>query len=202
LLEDFSRKRFGRRRPPKWLANLGGNWLRLYKLLCLERLDLIEAVAVVEQSSTWSGKGNPEQAAWLIKQEVVDCGSHQGLEIQGDDETLDEAAVPLGQEQQERFEVKERREVFRLLFLALTDLDEHLVGNNLTSLGKVRVELSSEEKLMLKLCFQDGLNTTVAGKMLGYNRHQIHGRMRRLLARIRAEFEQAGLDQAIMELLE
>jgi DNA-directed RNA polymerase specialized sigma24 family protein len=202
LLEDFSRKRFGRRRPPKWLANLGGNWLRLYTMLCLERLDVTEAVATVEQSLKWRGKGNPEEAAWLIKQEVVDCGSHQGLEIQEDEVELAGAAASLGAEQQERLESEEREEVFRLLFIALTSLDERIVENSLGRLGKVRIELSGEEKLLLKLCFQDAVSITVAGKMLGYNRHQIHGRLRRLLARIRSEFERAGIDREILDLLD
>lgn len=202
LLEDFSRKRFGRRRPPKWLANLGGNWLRLYALLCLERLDVTEAVAVVEQSSTWREEREPEEAAWLIKQEVVDCGAHQGLEIQGDGDSSDEAVAPQYSEQQEQLEGSEREEVFRLLFIALTDLDEHVVKTNLARLSDVRIVLTSEEKLMLKLCYQDDISITAAGTMLGYNRHQVHGRMRRLLARIRLAFEQAGLDRELMELLE
>ncbi|WP_163335856.1 hypothetical protein [Desulfopila sp. IMCC35008] len=201
LLEDFARKRFGRRRPPKWLATLGGTWLRLYKLLCLERLDITAAVATVEQSSTWRGQGDAEQAAWLIKQEVVDCGAHQGLEIQGDEKLVGEATASSRREQQERFEGDEREEIFRLLFVALTDLDEHVVENNLARLGEVRVVLANEEKLMLKLCYQDDVSITNAGKMLGYNRHQAHGRMRRLLARIRSAFEEAGIDKELMELM-
>ncbi|MCF8055009.1 MAG: hypothetical protein K9K37_00025 [Desulfocapsa sp.] len=44
LLEDFSRKRFGRVRPPLWIKKLGGIWPLLFSLLCLQRLSLPDAV--------------------------------------------------------------------------------------------------------------------------------------------------------------
>ena len=40
LLEDFSRKRFGRVRPPLWIKKLGGIWSLLFSLLCLERFSV------------------------------------------------------------------------------------------------------------------------------------------------------------------
>ncbi len=46
LLEDFSRKKFGRVRPPGWLKRLGGAWLLLYQLLCLERYNYGEATSL------------------------------------------------------------------------------------------------------------------------------------------------------------
>lgn len=41
----------------------------------------------------------------------------------------------------------------------------------------------------------------VATQMLGLNRYQAHGRMRRLMARLRADFQRAGLSREIVELL-
>ena len=38
-LEDYSRARFGRPRPPAWLNRLGELWKRVYQMLCLERME-------------------------------------------------------------------------------------------------------------------------------------------------------------------
>jgi len=62
--------------------------------------------------------------------------------------------------------------------------------------------LKAEERLLLKMWYQDGLNITVAGRLLGYNRNQVHGRMRRLLRRLRCEFEKIGIDKELLLLLE
>jgi DNA-directed RNA polymerase specialized sigma24 family protein len=87
--------------------------------------------------------------------------------------------------------------VFRLL----TDTPEETVEENLGALCGLKIQLSPEEKLLLKLCYHDTLSVTRAGAMLGLNRHQAHGRMRRLLARLRADFQSSGLSRDILELL-
>ena len=60
------------------------------------------------------------------------------------------------------------------------------------------VRLNAEERLLLKMCYQDGLSVARAGEILGYNRNQVHGRMRRLLARLRREFEAMGVDEELL----
>jgi RNA polymerase sigma factor (sigma-70 family) len=204
LLEDFSRKRFGRRRAPLWIRNLGGVWLRLYSMLCLERLDISEAVAVVTQSTTHSPDTDPEEAAWIIRQQVIDCGGHQGLEVAFDEERPAGEDVSGGNNGEQVYEVesRERKELFRMLFSILTATPDESVEQNLKLLCTLQVDLLPEEKLLLKLCYQDGLSVTRAGEMLGYNKHQVHGRLRRLLERLRHEFQQAGLAREIVELLE
>jgi RNA polymerase sigma factor (sigma-70 family) len=204
LLEDFSRKRFGRRRAPLWIRNLGGVWLRLYSMLCLERLDISQAVAVVTQSTTHSPETDAEEAAWIIRQQVIDCGGHQALEVALNEEQpagSDVAGSNHG-EQVYELESRERKELFRMLFSTLTDMPVTNVEQNLKRLCVLQVELNPEEKLLLKLCYQDGLSVTRAGEMLGYNRHQVHGRLRRLLERLRNDFRQAGLEREILELLQ
>lgn len=201
LLEDFSRIRFGRKRPPAWLRNIGGVWLRLFTLLCLERLDIAEAVAsTIQQSEQGEQEKDVEDAAWTIRQEVVDCGAHQGLEV-GLDDTLADGEAKSAAVQVALAEEAEKQELFAILFGVLTDTPLEVDNPNIKRLCNLKIVLSTEEKLLLKLCFQDGLTVTTAGRMLGYNRHQAHGRMRRLLSRLRDDFERAGLDREILELL-
>ncbi len=66
---------------------------------------------------------------------------------------------------------------------------------------KIRIWLP-EEKLLLKLCYQDGLGVTEAGAMLGMSRFQVHGRMRRLLARLQEEFARCGLAEVLRPMLD
>jgi DNA-directed RNA polymerase specialized sigma24 family protein len=63
------------------------------------------------------------------------------------------------------------------------------------------ISLEPRERLLLKLCFREGVAVAEAGRMLGWNRHQVHGRLRRLLERLRRDFTDAGLDQELRLLL-
>ncbi|HBT97632.1 MAG TPA: hypothetical protein DEB25_08405 [Desulfobulbaceae bacterium] len=65
----------------------------------------------------------------------------------------------------------------------------------------MNISISSEERLFLKMCYQDGLTVTRAGRLLGMGRFQAASRMRRLLERLRREFERAGLYREILLLL-
>lgn len=206
LLEDFARKRFGRKRAPLWIRNLGSFWLKLYRLLCLERLDIAASVAAMEQQSRYSREVNPgvdtEEAAWIIRQQVVDCGAHQALEVELD-QAKNTTAYQHGQSAgpvppRARLERQQREEMFYMLFAVLTEVSEEVVEAQMNRLCSLKIRLRPEEKLLLKLCYQDGMNVTQAGKLLGLNRHQAHGRLRRLLHRLRDDFSRAGLAEEIL----
>ena len=202
LLEDFPRSRYGRRRPPKWIHSLGGIWLRLFKLLCYERLDLTEAVHIARQEQTGGFGEDPEEVAWKIKERVTDCGSHQGYEVSFENREEEPVVQDrAGHSSTAATEEKEKRELFTMIFMALTDVGEHVVEENHRILSGLNLTLEPEEKLLLRLCYREGVNVARAGEMLGLNRHQAHGRLRRLLARIRNELEQSGLGWELVELL-
>ena len=117
---------------------------------------------------------------------------------------MQEAVDPEGlqKSQVQQLEMEEKELLFGILFANILKRDgkEKLFQ----SAGKViefGLELTAEERLLLKLCYQDGLSVTEAGRMLGMNRNQVHGRMRRLFARLRQEFEKMGLDNELLLLL-
>lgn len=198
LLEDFARKRYGRRQPPRWIRHLGGMWEKLYTLLCLERLDIMDAVMAIGADSG-AVQARAEEAAWAIRQQITDCGAHQGLEVELDEELVrahQGAAVADGAE------TRQRRILFRQLFMALTDLSPGQNAMESEKLAGLIFPLAPDERLLLRLCFVDELSVTQAGEMLGLNRFQAHGRLRRLLARIRDVLRRAGLDGELLELLE
>lgn len=201
LLEDFARSRFGRIRPPTWVRRLGATWVDLFRLLCLERLPLAEAVESLAVRRANEDRRDLENAAYLIRGEIVDCGQHQGLEVALDEE-IDHSTTPEdGSEPEEKLLTAERRRVFELVCTALLGTDPELSEEGLAGLLSLQLELQPEEKLLLKLCYRDGLPLPQVGEMLGLNRFQLHGRLRRLLARLRAEFEQAGLAPEVINLL-
>ena len=47
LLEDFARRRFGRKRPPAHVVVRGALWVRLFQLMCIEGYSPSAASAVV-----------------------------------------------------------------------------------------------------------------------------------------------------------
>ena len=67
--------------------------------------------------------------------------------------------------------------------------------------NQLEISLSPDERLLLKLCYQDGLTVAKAGEMLGMSRFQAHGKKRRLMARLKEELERTGLDQELRLLL-
>ena len=74
LLEEFARKRFGRPRPPQWLQREGDLWVKLWKMVCLER-QLIPIV--VEQFAQQSERATEfvHSIIRTIKARLPWCGS-------------------------------------------------------------------------------------------------------------------------------
>ncbi len=207
LLEDFSRKKYGRRRPPSWVTNLGGIWLFLFQLLCLQRLGLVDAVETVMSKAPHGRSAEEvENAAWKILERIIDCGSHQDQKVPMDDchggmlhtgESLrSETFTP----EQQLLE-KERQVFFALLFSTDQNREPALADARTDWAQKIYLHFKDEERLLLKLCFQDDLSVTRAGEMLGLNTNQVHGKLRRLLARLRTVFDRAGISDELQQLL-
>lgn len=197
LLEDFSRRRFGRIRPPSWIADLGGIWLVMFELLCLQRLNVGDAVQTALGMKRAGREQDIEKTAWTILERIVDCGRHQGLEVDFDEnEPLREQEERDGNPEKQLLE-DERKMFYELLFgSARVQID-----NSLARKIGASVRLSDEDRLLLKLCFQEELPVTRAGELLGLGANQVHGRLRRLLARIRSGLEQAGISEELRDML-
>lgn len=201
LLEDFARKHFGRVRPPLWVKTFGGIWEKLFTALCLERLPVTEAVEIVLQRQRIAGKNEIEDAAYQLLARIPDCGKHQGLEVayEEKDPSNDEQRVA------SNFPVEEqqKKELFGAIFqLVLGDNEFKVSETILQKIAQLEISLLPEEKLLLKLCYQDGLPVAKAGEMLGMNRFQVHGKKRRLMARLKKEFERTGLARDLLALLD
>lgn len=202
LLEDFSRKRFGRVRPPLWVKKLGGIWTLLFSFLCLERLRFPEAVESVASRCPAQEKPLIEEAALTLLGRIPQCGSQQGLEVSFE-ETDSRGPDQEGVSRPDRLlEKDEQQHLFAVLFGQLIGTDqEAALPKKFASLLEEGIELDPEERLLLKLLYQDNVGVTRAGTLLGLNRDQVNGRLRRLLARLRQDFQNRGLGEELLELL-
>lgn len=200
LLEDFSRKRFGRVRPPLWIKKLGGIWTLLFSLLCLERLSVSEAVESVSCRYSTRGKESIEDAALTVLGRIPHCGRQQALELPF--EETDVAAK--NESSPERLLEKDEQEhLFAVLFGELLGENKtsQVLPDAFVSLLQQGLSLNPEERLLLKLLYQDNVGAARAGILLGLNRDQVNGRARRLLGRLRRDFQSMGLGEELLELL-
>lgn len=201
LLEDFSRQRFGRVRPPQWIKALGGIWSLLFHFLCLERLEVADAVESTAMRRPAEDRRTIEDAAWMLLERIPNCGSHQGLEVGLEEATLSQQKGALTVEEQ--LDEKEKDHFLKALFgdLFTRGNTDQLMDDYGRILAR-RIHLSSQERLLLKMCYQDGIQVAEAGRMLGLGKDQVHGRLRRLLARLRQEFVKAGISDEMLAMLE
>ena len=208
ILEDFSRKKFGRIRPPAWITALGGIWVTLFQLLCLQRLNVVEAIETMKRRVADNKQQQVEETAWTILEKVTDCGKHQGLEVPFDDaeegQPNDQDTIVGHHDSPEvHFLNNERRILFELLFKGVTKGEDvqSPAERSFRTVLETPIRVSAKERLLLKLCFQDELSVTRAGKLLGLNSNQTHGKLRRLLVRLRDEFDKAGIGDELRGML-
>ncbi|GFK92251.1 hypothetical protein NNJEOMEG_00073 [Fundidesulfovibrio magnetotacticus] len=215
LLEDFARARFGRRRPPKWLLLKGGFWERLFRLLCLEGLGRQAAVETYDALSPGApGRRALLDACTAILENIPDCGSSAPRETSLDDAPEPPAPSEPCAHQHDPEDILAIRE--RVAFLQAFRLCLDLPGEDgpdpdpefarrVLETMRPRLELTAEERLFLRLVHQDGLGVSEAGRMLGLGQDQAHGRMRRLLGRIKVKvrevLESLGVSEHSIEFL-
>lgn len=188
LLEEFSRQRYGRARPPRWLAQQGDTWVRLWRALCLERhstnsvlasfsrhdADVISSIIrTIKARLPWCGAANlPVPEAYLTSDEhplaataFDDCLDREYLE-----ESLATLSALLGDED------------------AFTDIDETTLQR-----ARMNLKLDDESLLMLKMHFQDGLSFSAIARALGVANHQPGRQIKRSLHDIHTALKEAGL---------
>lgn len=165
LLEDFSRKRFGRVRPPLWIKKLGGLWTVLFSLLCLERLSLSEAVESVScRYSAWD-RERIEDAALTVLGRVPQCGRRQGLELPFEET---EGVGKADSSPEQLLEKDEQEHLFAVLFRELLGEGDggQVLPDAFVSLLQQGLSLNPEERLLLKLLYQDSVGVARAGRLL------------------------------------
>jgi RNA polymerase sigma factor (sigma-70 family) len=216
LIEEFSRQRFGRPRPPRWLQEQGELWVQMWKMLCLERQLL---TSVVDRLCINRAR-EPQMlydVARTIKARLPNCGvtamDHElrdDLELLSDAQQVDTdpemAELPLeegalgevvlmlrsitaGEAAQEAFSRQSRDDAAACA---------ERVAGELSNFSQ-KLSLSDEERLLLRMIFVEGFSKTAASKALGMASHQAGRIVNAALARIAQALQECGLSLEDLE---
>jgi RNA polymerase sigma factor (sigma-70 family) len=214
LLEDFGRKMFGRKRPPDWIKCHGSLWEEVYRLLCVERMgrvDVVETLTILKNKAR--SRRIVEEAVDVILSRVSDCGDRRGetvsMDFRDGAEWILKDSTHKCLSPEEFHMAHQRVSIIEALGHCLTSA-EGTEESNLPGEEMIRrmvlavsahLKLTSEDRLLLRMVYRDGLSTSAAGRRLGLGTYQVHGRLRRMLERIRKAFQKSGLYEELRLLL-
>ncbi|MCP4353957.1 MAG: sigma-70 family RNA polymerase sigma factor [Desulfobacterales bacterium] len=200
LMEDFSRSKFRRQRPPKKISNRGNLYEEIYHRLCLERMspgEIIQSLAVKKNT-------NPaiiEEAIAVILAEVPDYGKHTDISISIDIDNLNRKTLAdLSSHHlkpEDLLASLEFTTILEAMAYFLTGEDAPSDNSEIRALVtqfRSYVKFNPEECLFLRMIYQDGLKVSPAGRKFGWNADKAQGKHRRLLKRIKKAIEKSGLD--------
>lgn len=212
LLEEFSRRRFGRPRPPLWLQRAGSLWVKIWQQLCLERQ---AAAAVIQRWITRErSAAQLQQIITTIKARMPWCGAkHEEIPasyLQRSDSTRD----PLERaDDNDPEQINQRNQLEMLLLVVRLILEPELSwsmpeSGQLRALQRVLAQLHAslamtpQEQLMLRLVYLEGMKQTLVARALRLEPYQLSRKLAALTRRLRVAISEldAG-DEPLPELL-
>jgi len=211
--EEFSRKRFGRPRPPLWLNRQGELWVRIWKEICLERQLDISVIERLSQIKTHS-MAFLKEIVRTIRARIPCCGESRRQEqavsnpeeslqhaMQGGDAMNDNGLsdnTTLEPDRQLQWVCyQEFLKTLNLLLqgetLPVSAAKETGQQEALVQFQK-KCKLNAEEALLLRMIFQDGIKKKVAAKSLGIKPYELTRTINQTLERIRNSIREANLE--------
>jgi len=222
LLEEFSRKRFGRPRPPSWLQRQGETWVKLWKELCLER-QLLPSLIDRYSSQGLYDKNWIQTVTTVIKARIPNCGQ-ANLEATSTDDIIsvsNQAIIedlnnPLQEanfvHEEDRcgydFELSAQAEIILVLQAIMKEPTpsalfepssiEHIEittknHNDIFKQLPQKIQLTDEEIILLRMVYRDGLTRTAVASAIGLNNYQVNVKLNAILNRIRTVIDDCGL---------
>lgn len=186
-LEDFSRRVYGRIRPPKWIVDLGGAWVDAHEWLCMQRIDSREVAARLAATDRVKSESEAVSMVRAIRAGLPRCGEGVGptrsrLE---DDDSFDATLVGgvLHPEAASACESGNEAEAALLAISTLLGLVESPM-NRLELRAISSLCLSDEDIVMLRLVYVENESVTACAQILGEQEHTIRRRIRRLHERL------------------
>jgi RNA polymerase sigma factor (sigma-70 family) len=215
LLLDFSDHKYGKFRPPVWIKKMGALWEEAHRRLYRERMSKKD----VEYSMTI---GSPEdrdpgavsEAIEVILAKIPDCGKYRkgkifvtdpdDLKNRGPIQKTGANALPEEINAALRY-VSLQEALFPFLNRNNQNTDaEPQQDNKLETAIRSfcsHLDLSVEDRLFLKMVYQDGFKVKAAGKKLNFNESQVHKRHKRLLDHLGKAIRTSGLEQELREFI-
>jgi RNA polymerase sigma factor (sigma-70 family) len=218
LLEDYSRKRFGRPRPEAWLQREGGIWLKIWTMHCLERQSkdkIIHTLCNQEKRET------DFVAAIIrtIKSRIPNCGaknttvsiSHTDALADEDDHSVIIPSQITLEASINRAELEERLSLFTELLENLHRPSNELPADNpapmssavMKQLQRLRenLDLTEEEIIVMRMAFQEGLKLKMIAQVLGMPAYQPGRILKRVFKLIITALDDADIPAQDLQLL-
>jgi len=191
LLEDYARERFGRPRPPKWLKDNGAIWVQIWQMLCLERQwpDL-----VIGRLESDHEPGFVQNVIRTVRARIPRCGEPGYCEV-ANAEAVDDAAGAVSLEDQ--LISSSQSAVLNFLSALISRSDSAECPSNPISANDIlehRLQLSSEDRLLLALIYDDGLSSRKAALVLNSNPSAIQRRLAAITSQLRDLLQDWGIN--------
>lgn len=174
LIIEFSRKVFGRKRPPEWLKREGLFWETIWDELCLKRESpefLIDRYCRNGERDTSSLKN----IISTIKAKLPWCGISNRPESIDDDDFNSETQDFGGNSIDDQHEQDTYNQILALVQLVLTEGSVNqasIIGLSQDIRSAVEsLQLSIEEKLMLRMHYVDGYSHSAIARKLNVAKH-------------------------------
>jgi hypothetical protein len=189
LLTDFTRTKFGHLRKPVWLAEKSDPlWDLAYRLLIVENYTRHE---VIERLSL----GEPQRERWFIEEVVTTirrrCPREPQYREPSTEAGAEQADVELSPEEQLRIQEKEVLEALSAYLQGDAPSITPRVSELLARL-KGYLHLSEEDRLLLKLRYQEGLKMAAIVQLLNLQGDP-YKRLNKLIAQLRQACQEVGL---------
>lgn len=195
LMHDYATAKYGRPRPPAWLARLGQAWTQAFTMLCLRRqlpetiVDALFAAANIEA----------DRARLMlreIKARIPSCGQLSASEVTSAMEgTPDDPAQPSVERDLEASDVRTIVGALQRVFepeANVGDAATPALADALKTLG-ASFDLKDDDRLLLRLVYQQGMTLAKAARAMRLKDYDIRRRHTRLMARLRSALEDCGL---------
>lgn len=211
FLEEFSRKRFGRPRPPQWLQREGELWVRIWKMVCLER-QLLPAVVDRLTADQQRDQEYIHNIARTIKARLPWCGD-SAREVPGhcfDCNHNNNSPSASTEQRLAQHDIEDTLQLIHELLLSdncpsdvvITQERTFMINQAQWQQIQAALKLSPEERLLLKMVYQEGLKLNVVATALDMPSYQPGRTLKVLQQRIYQAFNDAGVDMKNLSELE
>ena len=192
LLTDFTRTKFGYIRKPVWLAEKDDPlWKTAYRLLMVERCSRHEAIEQLLLSAPQRECWSIEEVVTILRKRCQEEPWYMDPSAEAEVEPIDEGSSP---DELLRLE-DEDKELLEALWAYLQADDGSAitprVAEPITRL-RAYLRLTEEDRLLLKLYYQDGIKLKVIVRLLNLQGDP-YKRIKKIIAQIQKACQKAGL---------
>ena len=212
LLIDFRKKKYGdSAKPPKWIAACGGQYIQIFEMVCKERCPVSQTVDTIcdeYQYSRYQDKIHKRNCALEVERiatEIItrirscrEIACESDLPI----DSIPEPQLP--RKTEDDLILTEKEAIMKAIFdIVLNPNACPAASPTALALDQFRstLELSPEDRILLKTVYLDGYSVSKAARALGLEKRP-HKRHNTLLAKVRSAFKATGIESIIRSLLE